>query len=225
MRHKSVALIFVAAVTAAACDDGDPKFENVQPVEAPPASEDTKGVAAQAHPAMPADHPVVNTESPTPKPQMVQFSSPSEYGKTGPLRWTAPDTWQPSQPGTKMRLAEYLIPPNTTVSIFYFGPGGGGGVDANIDRWVGQFDDGKAKPTRAQKNVNGLTVHTVDVAGTYNAGMAGGGAPAAENQRMLGAIVESSAGLFFFKLVGPKDSVQTELAGWNSFVDSLAPGS
>lgn len=228
---RTMLIIGLLAVGTTACDKGDDKFEGVDPVTAPKSSEPAQPVAKSAG-NLPSDHPPVgdtkNVPS-IPEPDMVRFAATSDYGKTGPLRWTAPEGWQPAKPATSMRLAEYVVPsPDgeaAVLSIFHFGPGGGGGVEANVTRWVGQFDGGKAKAKRGEKDVNGMKVHTVDAAGTYNPGMAGGGAPAKDDHRMLGAIVESDAGLYFFKLVGPKGVVDAQASKWDTFVGSFEKGS
>lgn len=223
---RSLIVSIVVVLLAMSCEKED-KFDGVVPVTAPVASATNAGVVAAPVGEMPEGHPPVGGDSPIAKPAVVQFASPAEYGTSGPLRWTAPATWRASKPASSMRLAEYIVPgqPEAAVlSIFYFGPSGGGGVDANVSRWVGQFDDGKASPKRGQEQVNGMAVHTVDVSGTYNAGMAGGGAPPKGGTRMLGAIVESDAGLFFFKLVGPADVVAAEEPGWAAFVASFTKG-
>ena len=51
-------------------------------------------------------------------------------------------------------------------------------MDANVERWIGQFTDAKGKPVgkkakRATKTVNGMNVTTVDVTGTYGTAMPG----------------------------------------------------
>lgn len=217
----------VVVLLFAGCDREDDKFAAVEPVTAPAAGKSTTASTAGQE-QLPEGHPPISdSAAPVPKPTTVTYNSPEEYGKTGPLRWTTPDDWQAAKPASSMRLAEYLIPgkPEAAVmSIFYFGPAGGGGVDANVSRWVGQFDDGKAQANTEVKTVNGLKVHTVDASGTYNPGMAGGNSPPQKDYRMLGAIVESSAGLFFFKLVGPASVVAESQEGWNSFVDSFSGG-
>lgn len=153
---------------------------------------------------------------------------PSGDGKSGPLRWTAPEGWQASKPQSKMRLGEYIAPgpkgvQPAVMSIFYFGPQGGGGVKANIDRWVGQFTnaDGSAIKTakQATKTIGKVKVHMVDVTGTYGGGMGGGGAQ--KDYRVMGAIAESPAGLFFFKLLGPAATMKANEQKFESFVQSM----
>ncbi len=193
---------------------------------------------------LPSDHPPIGAAggaAPGPMPQdkaprprqPVTGDKIDSYGKTGPLRWEAPESWQGARPSSSMRLAEYIVPgpkgsEAAVVSIFYFGKQGGGGVEANIDRWVGQFTqpDGTASSKVAEretKTVNGMTVHTVDVSGDYNAGAAMGGGATKKGQRVLGAIVEAPAGLFFFKLLGPEETVAANERAFEAFVQSFQP--
>jgi len=190
---------------------------------------------------LPADHPPVgagvNPTDKAPRPRVASTGGKvNTYGSTGPLLWKAPDAWDGVKPSSSMRLAEYHAPgPDgsepAVMSIFFFGPGGGGGVDANIDRWVGQFSqpDGTSSAKAAKRTlreVNGMKVHLIDVSGTYSAGaaMVQGSAGSKENQRVLGAIVEAPAGLFFFKLLGPKETMTAQEANFNAFVESFRPG-
>ena len=53
-----------------------------------------------------------------------------------------------------MRVAQYGLPGpagEATLGIFFFGPGQGGSVEANIERWFGQFkqEDGHTGPRGA----------------------------------------------------------------------------
>ncbi len=134
-----------------------------------------------------------------------------------------------------MRAATYLIPsskPNTEpaeLAIFYFGPGQGGAVDANVKRWIGQFQkpDGTAvtdKESKTKKEqLNGLPVTTVEVKGTY----AGGGptmgptTPPRPGWRLLGAIVEGPEGPLFFKLTGPEHTVASAEKGFHKLIESV----
>jgi hypothetical protein len=126
-----------------------------------------------------------------------------------------------------MRLATYRIPsakgdselPEMTVSR------AGGSTEANIQRWVGQFDDA-GRDIQKEKTVAGLHVTTVEVSGTYVGGGMMGAAPAARHPgfMLLGAVVESKAGApYFFKLVGPIASVRAAQPGFNAMLDGLVP--
>jgi hypothetical protein len=131
----------------------------------------------------------------------------------GGISWTAPAAWK-SQPDRPMRAATYTIPaaPGDTedgeCAVFYFGPGQGGGVDANIRLWLGQFKEAPANPQPKSRTINGMKVTTIDHSGTFLAG-----APMASvktpkpGYRMVGAIVEAPEGNVFFKLTGPAKTV------------------
>ncbi len=91
----------------------------------------------------------------------------------------------------------------------------GGSIDANIERWYGQFTqpDGKATKDVAKSEefeIGGNKVYLVDLSGNFKESMGGGPfAPGRtvmrEDYRMLGAIVDTKAsGLIFIKMVGPK---------------------
>jgi len=114
--------------------------------------------------------------------------------------------------------------------VFYF-PGQGGSVQSNIDRWVGMFAkaDGSSASGDAKtekKTVNGLNVTTVDVEGVYTnqsmGPMAGSSGPKSD-YRMLAAIVETPGGPWFFKLTGPKQTVEKWKGSFDEFVQTIKP--
>ena len=149
-------------------------------------------------------------------------------GTASGVRWTIPKRWT-DQGQRPMRVATYAIPASAGDSdagecaVFYFGNDQGGSVDANIDRWVGQFEN-PGMPAKATKDVNGMTVTLVQVAGTY---LAPGG-PMMQSQgkkdnfRLLGAIVQAPQGSVFFKLTGPSKTVADAESEFNAMIGSLA---
>ena len=150
-----------------------------------------------------------------------------EYGESGPIRWKAPAGWQAREPANDMRFAEYTVEADegsAELSVFYFGPEGAGGVDANLERWASQLHGGD-EPVRDERDVGGMTVHTVDASGTYHTDMPmGGGSEPEEDQRLLGAIAEATVGLFFFRFVGDEAVVAEQQAAFDEFVESLEDG-
>ena len=133
------------------------------------------------------------------------------------LRWTAPVGWK-SEAARPMRAATYSVPPAAgdpaggEVVINFFGPGQGGTVDANIERWKGQVQgpDGKPAPaTVAKRTVRGISMTTIDASGAYS-GMGGpmmASPKAVPGYRLLGAIVEGPGGSVFVKFAGPAKTV------------------
>lgn len=160
---------------------------------------------------------------------VVSLSADSASG----LSWTVPSSWE-KQSDRPMRAGTYEVPPAAGDSepgdfaVYYFGPGQGGSVNANIDRWIKQFqapDGGPADKLaeRGTKTVNGMTVTTLDVTGTYlfkPFPMAPKATPK-PGYRMLAAIVQGSDAPVFFKLTAPKKTADAAEDDFWKMVESL----
>ena len=122
------------------------------------------------------------------------------------ISFKAPEGWTKEEPQSKMRKLQYKIADkqktakDAELAVFFFGPGAGG-IKANIDRWGQQMG---ATDIKAEIIEGACKIHLVDLKGTYSGDAAAG---PQENSRMLGAIVEASDGPWFFKFVGPADTV------------------
>jgi hypothetical protein len=145
----------------------------------------------------------------------------------GGIQWTAPPGWK-AQAQRPMRAATYAVPAvagdkeDGECAVFYFGPGQGGGVEANIQRWISQFET-TAKPQTAKKTVAGLPVTTIDLSGTYLAS-AGPMSPTKTSKpgyRLLGGIVEGPQGAVFFKFTGPVKTVAANQAAFDKLLSSV----
>jgi hypothetical protein len=171
------------------------------------------------------------TSSPTPS---SQESTTGKEKSLGPLKLTVPAGWVEQTPTSSMRQAQFSLPKadgdsaDGELVVFYFGPGQGGSVEANIDRWIGQIGqpDGsssKDKAKTSKKVVSGFPVTIVDVSGTYQASMMPGSSERHNNPgyRMLAAVVESSEGPWFFKLVGPEKTIAKWSGSFDQFINSI----
>lgn len=156
------------------------------------------------------------------------------YGESAAgIHWSAPAGWE-AQAARPMRAATYRVPraagdrEDGECAVFYFGAGQGGGVEANIKRWIAQFELADGRPAdKAAKitktTLGGMAVTRIDVAGTYLAA-AGPMAPGAVRKpgyRMLGAIVEAPQGNVFFKFTGPAKTVTTAEAQFEALLKSV----
>jgi len=146
------------------------------------------------------------------------------------LHWTAPPGWK-NQGSTSMRAATYVVPPaagdraNGECVVYFFGEGQGGSVDANVERWKGQFKtaDGKPAPAKIAKRAShGLTITTIDSSGEYS-GMGGpmGGGAVASNYRLLGAIIEGPRGIVFVKFTGPMKTIAANEKNFEQLIASF----
>lgn len=102
----------------------------------------------------------------------------------------------------------------------------GGSVDANVDRWIGQFGaDANKTAKRTKKKIAGFDVTVVEVEGTFAGGMMGmkSDRGPSEGWALLGAIVETPGMPHFFKMTGPAKSVRAARAELDELLASLAP--
>jgi hypothetical protein len=146
----------------------------------------------------------------------------------GGIKWTPPPGWK-AQPERPMRAATYVVPAaagdkeDGECAAFYFGPGQGGGVDANIQRWIGQFEGGPPPAKPKQLTISGFKVTTIEHSGTYTAGsgpMMKSGAKKPGYQ-LVGAILEAPEGNVFFKLTGPAKTVQAARPAFDKMLQSV----
>src|SRR5205814_10669290 len=80
--------------------------------------------------------------------------SPMVQTATNPgLQWDVPKRWTDRGPGT-MRLATYVIAghggtDDAQCAVYFFGPGQGGDVEANLSRWRGEFKSAEHEKRRS----------------------------------------------------------------------------
>ena len=153
---------------------------------------------------------------------------------SGDVLYDIPKGWLEEKPSGEMRKAQYKWPgtgkaTDAEMAVFFF-PGTGGSVEANVDRWFGQFlqPDGsstKAKAEIKQIDVNGLAVTIVHVAGTYmkpkSPMMMGGPFDELKDYALLAAIVETANGPWFFKTTGPEKTIARWRSSFDTFTQSL----
>jgi hypothetical protein len=129
------------------------------------------------------------------------------------LTFATPAPWKSAENASAMRKATLTIEaagaekPMEAV-FYYFGGGQGGDVDANIQRWVGQFQSAP-EMKREDVEVGGVKVTLVKATGTYMDGAMFGEKTAKENWALLGAIVPGKEAPVFIKLTGPKDAAMS----------------
>jgi hypothetical protein len=153
------------------------------------------------------------------------------------LKYDAPKDWISKTPSSSMRVAEFTLPKadgdteDATLTIYFFGAGQGGNVQANIDRWIGQMaqPDGSSSAAVAKTSkmtANGLNITLVDVSGTYIAEVTPGSAERVNKPgfRQRAAVVETSEGPYFVKFVGPAKTVARWDESFMTFLKSVKIG-
>ena len=147
------------------------------------------------------------------------------------LAFDAPAEWVSKPLSSSMRVAVWELTGDDApaeVVIFYFGEGSGGGVEANLARWFGQFEqpDGSSTRDRAiitERTVNGLELTVADMRGTFVAPVRPG-APQRNNRpgyRMIGAVAEGGTGPWYIRVLGPEATMANWEASVEDFLSSL----
>jgi hypothetical protein len=158
---------------------------------------------------------------------------PAQTVDLGAVTLAADPAWQTVTPSSSMRKAQFALPrvaddaEDAELAVFYFGAGQGGSVEANLQRWYGQFIQPDSSPSAekaktANEVVDGMNLTMVDLSGTYVGSMMPGMQEEQNkpNFRMLAAVLETPQGPYFFKLVGPEKTVAHWADSFSEFVKS-----
>lgn len=157
----------------------------------------------------------------------------------GALSLEAPAGWKRVQPKSGIVETEFAIPSEAAgddtappapgrMTVM----GAGGSVEANIERWCGQFaqPDGSSTTDKASTKklkIAGREVTLVDIAGTYKDSpggpFAGGKTIDRPGYRMLAAIVEGPDGNYFLKFYGPAATVERHADGFRKMIEGMVP--
>ncbi len=143
------------------------------------------------------------------------------------LRGPKPASWVWTKPVVQFRTLQYAVAgeldstksAELIVSLFV---GDGGPIDANITRWANQFrvGDAAAEPKLAAKEIGPLKVEFVELEGSY---LAMGAAAPKAGFAQVGAIVQARGRNVFFRLIGPKETVDANRAAFMKLIDGLMP--
>jgi hypothetical protein len=144
------------------------------------------------------------------------------------LAYDVPKDWKAVEPSSSMRMAQWSYARESEIVVFYFGAGQGGSVEANLDRWYGQFEQADGKPTRERAKVTkskagALTITRADVQGTYRAPVQPGAAELHNeaDYRMIAVVVEGPSGPWFIRFLGPAKEVAAGETSFDSFLSGL----
>lgn len=170
----------------------------------------------------PPSAPEETTEPTTPAEPQVSPPTSTDPGVT----WTVPKGWLTQIEG-QMRIATYIVPGATQgedaeCAVFYFGPGAGGGVEMNLQRWQDEFASVEKRDS-GTRTAGGIAIATLAVTGTYSGHTMRTDSAAGphEHWALRGAIVQGPQGDVFFKLTGPAATVAAAGAHFDAMLASI----
>jgi hypothetical protein len=153
---------------------------------------------------------------------LADAASGAEMVSVAGLRWPIPEGWEIRPPANSMRAAEMLVSTGSGDCLVTFSQAGGS-AQANINRWIGQVQDQTGAPKQASESVEGFTVSTVEVYGTFMDGSPMGPKTPRPNWILRGAVAEGPSGPVFIKMTGPEDAMDEAADGWTQLVFGLQP--
>lgn len=163
-------------------------------------------------------------------PAVAQESAKAETLSfaNGKITVEKPASWKTVPPKSNIVQYEFRAPAEGEQTARVTVMGATGGIEANIVRWIGQFDGlTRADAKIEKKTIQKTTVHIVELEGTYKDSMGGGPfAPGpvkkVENHAMIGLIFELEGGeLVFVKMTGPKKTIAGEREAVMKMVEGL----
>jgi gluconolactonase len=151
-----------------------------------------------------------------PPPLQAEDDAKPVKVKAGDITLTLPASWKSSKPTSRLRLAQFTIPAvggdkEPAELVVYFFGGSGGGVDANLQRWINQFQ-AKGRVVRTMEGMSKQGKYVLaDVRGTYNKPIG----PPVQRQtkltpgsRMLAVVLHvEGKGNYFLKLTGSEKTI------------------
>lgn len=140
--------------------------------------------------------------------------------KIGELDLKLPKSWVQDDATRPMRLATFAVPAvkgdseKSEFVISSFG-GGGGGVDANIARWIGQFAAEGREAVVVQGKAGENEYFIANISGTYMKSAGGpfsGKTTPTPGQRAINVLLNlNDKAVYFLKLTGPDATVAAQL--------------
>ncbi|HEY1067068.1 MAG TPA: hypothetical protein VGE52_13185 [Pirellulales bacterium] len=144
---------------------------------------------------------------------------------------TVPAEWKKVEPKSRIVQFEFAAPKaegaDADGRVTFMAAGGS--IDANIERWYGQFTqpDGKSTKDRAKvekKTIDGLEVHLVDISGTFaesSGGPFAGKTVERPDYRMLAAIIVANDAQIFIKFTGPAKTIAANAENFQKMIESV----
>ena len=152
------------------------------------------------------------------KPSPGEATSTTAAKQLMGIRFDVPKAWN-EQPESEFYEAKYVIPSDEGEMTLTLTPMGGG-IDANLQRWVGQFQqDSGDRPRRDTLRVDGTEAEWLDVRGTFRSRVGNSPGPHTD-WRLLGVAIPMTPRPFLLKLVGPRGAVSSFEDEFRTFVRS-----
>ena len=152
------------------------------------------------------------------------------------LKSKVPSAWKAQEIKTRERVYHFVIAKekddkhDAEMLVFFFGPGGGGGVKANLERWKKMIEPADGKKIDDVSKTEELTIGAVkatvlDATGTYTYKMRpfdpNEKGEKRENYRLIGVVFESPNGPYFIRFIGPAKTVEANKKAFDHWLKNF----
>ncbi|HZZ82216.1 MAG TPA: hypothetical protein VFE62_27205 [Gemmataceae bacterium] len=160
-----------------------------------------------------------------------------ETVELGGLTSKAPKEWKAQKAANRFRVYQFAVPKvdgdkeDAELVVFFFGEGGGGGVDENLKRWKGFFIPPEGKTIEEASKVEKFKVGKVadvvylDVNGTFKSKNPPFDPNAKEvrkdNFRRFGVIFDTDKGAYFITLTGPAKTMAKNKDAFDGWIKAF----
>lgn len=140
---------------------------------------------------------------------------------------SVPTSWTSRKPSSSMRVAEFVVAPDSgggEAVVAFFGSIGGDAI-SNIERWRQQVvnpEGASVEETNTKvRTVSGIKVTTVSMDGTLKGGTMGGPAKDMPNSGFRAAIIEGPKGSAYIKFTGPISVISQNEGAWEAMISGM----
>jgi len=160
------------------------------------------------------------------KPKASPAAKPEKF-KVSVQTFVKPAKWATQKTASRMRAAQFGVPgakgqEAAECVFFYFGPGAGGGAQANLQRWAKQFAaEPKPKFKVEEAKIADTPVAYLFGEGTFMKGPPFGGAKVPKKDYgMAAAVLGTQPGYIFVKMTGPKAVVEAAKVDFKKMIEA-----
>ncbi len=224
---RTLTFLFSFSLLCACADPNRPRTNEPPPRAQPVQASQPAQSSGQASTAAPS------SAKPAASPESKVAAAP--HGQSV-LRFVAQAGWVEEPTSSAMRVGQYRLPKletdaeDATLIVYHFGAAGGGGFEANLERWASQMEqpdgsDSASKIAHLQRKHGEVALHEAWLDGTLVAETMPGSGERLNKPgfRLRAAMLEvPGTTAYYAKLTGPKATVERWEASWNAFLTSAA---
>lgn len=158
----------------------------------------------------------------------AEEKAPPATLKVGALTFTGEAPWKKSDEPRPMSAGTLTLPgkdggAELNAVFYHFGPGQGGDLNSNVQRWEGMFSANPApKTTKDEFEFGSEKATLVSIAGTYTGSRFSPEKEPRKDWLLLAAVIPSTEGDVYVRFVGPSATVTAAKEDFKKLLQTAA---